>query len=221
MPRTSSRTVLFSGLLLVFGFESPTTRPDSAGPAGQDAATVVAPGVISTAGGESWITMDPAGTLAVFGRHANDGWNHHTIHTTTRTAAGWSPPGGAGRSDIYIARMRGTGAATVERMAAPVNTSLSEPDVFVDPDQQFLIIARTDDPAGRGGDDLYLVTKTAAGTWDTPRNLGPAVNTDVYEYGPFVSADRATLYFTRHRGGEANIYRIPTSSIGIPVNKSP
>jgi hypothetical protein len=41
------------------------------------------------------------------------------------------------------------------------------------------------------------------------------VNTDVYEYGPLVSRDGSTLYFTSHRGTDANIYAIPAASVGI------
>lgn len=128
-----------------------------------------------------------------------------------------SRPGGAGRSDIYVARMSSTGRYVVERLPAPVNTGYSEPDVFVDPDQRFLIIARTDDPKGRGGDDLYLVTRTPGGQWSEPENLGDVVNTKEYEYGPLVSADGRTFYFTSHRGTDANIYRLPISSLGMAV----
>jgi Tol biopolymer transport system component len=260
--------------------------------------------VISTSEGESWITFSPSGDLAVFGRHANAGWNHHTIHLSRRSANGWSPPvvapfsgtwedrgarfspdgrrlifssnrprpgaastgarpdldlwivdvaaggwseprlvpapvssdandfhasiaadgtiyfassrpGGAGRSDVYRARMVPGAAPEVERLPAPVNTPLSEPDVYVDPEQRYLIIARTDDPQGRGGDDLYLVRRADDGSWSEPRNLGPLVNSDVYECGPLVSRDGRTLYFTSHRGTDANIYAIPAASVGI------
>jgi Tol biopolymer transport system component len=42
---------------------------------------------------------------------------------------------------------------------------------------------------------------------------------DRYEYGPLVSADGRTLYFTSHRGGNASLYRIPTATVGIPGNE--
>ena len=268
----------------------------------QAVARAVGPGVISTPEGESWITFDATGALAVFGRHANAGWNRHTIYVTRREGDTWSAPavapfsgtfedrgarfspdgrrlifssnrprpgegqaartdfdlwiverrgnawaepqllpppvssdgndfhasiasdgtiyfassrpGGAGRSDLYIARRRGD-MMVVEGLGPNINTAHSEPDVFVDPAQRFIIIARTDDPSGAGGDDLYISTQASGGEWSTPRNLGSAVNTAEYEYGPLVSADGSTLYFTSHRGGQANLYEIPARAVGI------
>ena len=272
----------------------------------QDTAVLVAPGVLSTDGGEGWLTFDPSGEVAVFGRHENAGWNRHTIWVARRTASGWSAPvvapfsgtyedrgarfspdgrrlifssmrprpgatearrdfdlwiverrgdgwsepallpppvssegndfhasiasdgtiwfassreGGAGRSDIYMARSSSGGTRVVERLGPPINTERSEPDVFIDPAQRYMILARTDDPSGLGGDDLFISTRTAAGGWSAPRNLGRGVNTTEYEYGPLISADGRTLYFTSHRGGNASLYRIPTAAVGIPGNE--
>lgn len=91
--------------------------------------------------------------------------------------------------------------------------------MFIDPAQRYMILARTDDPSGLGGDDLFISARTAGGGWSAPRNLGRGVNTAEYEYGPLVSADGRTLYFTSHRGGNASLYRIPTAAAGIPGNE--
>ena len=266
-------------------------------------AAVFAPGVISTPGGESWITFSPDGRLVVFGRHENPQWRRHTIWTAQRTASGWSEPavapfsgtyedlgarftpdghtlvfsshrprpgapdgsaarrdadlwavdwragtwsaprllgpplssdgddhhsstardgtiyfastrpGGPGRNDLYRAVPNGA-SWTIELLPAPVSTSLGETDVYVDPDQRFIIFVRTDDPAGLGGDDLFLSTREGR-TWSAPRHLGPVVNSKEYEYGPELSPDGKTLYFTSHRSGQADIYSVPTARVGI------
>jgi len=61
----------------------------------------------------------------------------------------------------------------------------------------------SDMPGGRGGTDLYIVRKTN-GTWGTPVNAGPEVNTPFNEMFPTVYKDTA-LYFSseghRNMGG--------------------
>ena len=95
-----------------------------------------------------------------------------------------------------------------------MSDALQETDVYVDPDQRFIIFVRTDDPAGLGG-DLFLSSREGRG-WSAPRHLGAVVNSKEYEYGPEISPDGKTLYFTSHRSGQADIYSVPAASVGIP-----
>ena len=75
-----------------------------------------------------------------------------------------------------------------------------------------MILVITDRPGGYGGDDLYL-SRFNGESWSVPTNLGPKINSAEYEYGPTVSADGAYLYFTSHRGGSADVFRVPLSSV--------
>ena len=236
------------------------------------AAAVVAPGTLSTDGGESWLSFDPAGQIAIFGRH-DSGWGDHTVYVARRAGEGWSEPKVTPFSGVYAdrgARLTADGAVlfyssnrpranqgeepqnhfdiwltqllpdgwgpprplpaplntdanelhpsgyVVESLGPALNTEHSEPDVFVDPQQRFLVFARTDDPEGYGGDDLWLSVRTEDG-WSTPRNLGPEVNSSEYEYGPALSADGRTLYFTSHRDGDADLFEIDAERVGIPI----
>ncbi len=116
-------------------------------------------------------------------------------------------PDGLGRSDLYRARYRNGTFGTPEHLGETINSELSQPDVYVSPDGDWMILATTDHPDGSGGDDLY-VSYWRDGAWTAPRNLGPAVNTPEYEYGPTVSGDGEYLYFTSHRRAAGDIYRI-------------
>ena len=78
-----------------------------------------------------------------------------------------------------------------------------------------MILAITDHPDGYGGDDLYVSFNTE-GEWGAPRNLGQPVNSFEYEYGPAISPDGQYLYFSSHRRGSADIYRIEVSALGLP-----
>jgi Tol biopolymer transport system component len=122
-------------------------------------------------------------------------------------------PGGAGRSDLYRARSNGN-AWTVDHLPAPINDSLGQTDVFVAPNGKWMIYIVTDHPQGLGGDDLFL-SEFKNGEWSPPKHLPAPINSKEYEYGPSLSPDGRTLYFTSHRRGTADVYRIPVSALGI------
>ncbi len=84
-------------------------------------------------------------------------------------------------------------------------------------------------PGGIGGTDIYVSNVKADGTWSTPKNLGPAVNTPCDELSPFVSGDGKWLYFSSsgHRTvGGYDIFRSrlvggllsEAENLGLPIN---
>jgi hypothetical protein len=58
-------------------------------------------------------------------------------------------------------------------------------------------------PGGSGGHDLWVTRRpTTSGSWGTPVNLGPTVNSSrEYDQTPSISADGSTLYFYSDRTG--------------------
>ena len=129
------------------------------------------------------------------------------IHPSVTSSGIWvasSRDGGMGRSDIYRVGFDGE----VEHMAPPLNDEHSQPDLWVSPDETWMILAITDHADGYGGDDLY-VSRIENGVWSAPLNLGPEINTPEYEYGPWVTADGEYLLFTSHRDGPSHLYRAP------------
>jgi Tol biopolymer transport system component len=122
-------------------------------------------------------------------------------------------PGGAGRSDIYRARRAGS-AWSAERLPAPINDQLSQPDLLVAPDGRWMLLVITDHPDGLGGDDLFL-SRFQGGSWSAPRRLPEPINSKEYEYGPSLSPDGRILYFTSHRRGSADVYRVSVTALGL------
>ena len=121
-------------------------------------------------------------------------------------------PGGEGTFDLWRARWTGDGFAEPENLGSVVNTQGEETDVFVDPQGRFLIVVATDRSGGEGGDDLWL-TRPTNGGWTPLKNLGPAINSPSYEYGPFVSPDGLHLYLTTHRRGLGDIVRVAVAEV--------
>lgn len=120
--------------------------------------------------------------------------------------------GGQGNADIYRAELTATGFV-VEPVPGAVNSALSESDVFIDPDERFMILTRTDDSRGLGGDDLF-VSINEGGVWSEPEWLGPLVNTSNDEYGAWI-ADTGRLYVTTHVNGASDVMEIPASDVPL------
>ncbi len=133
------------------------------------------------------------------------------IHASVTNNAIWvasNRDGGSGRSDIYRVASDGS----IAHLPENINDELSQPDLYVSPDESWMILVITDHPEGYGGDDLYL-SRFDGTAWSIPQNLGPEINSAEYEYGPTVSADGAYLYFTSHRDGPSHVYRVQLTSV--------
>jgi hypothetical protein len=158
--------------------------------------------------GEEWMPPEP-----FMAANSDDNDFHGSVSASGTIYFSSNREGGQGRSDIYKASL-GSMGYEVEPVAGPVNTIHSESDVWVDPGERYLIFSRTDDPEGFGGDDLWI-TFAGQNGWSAPVNLGEAVNSSDYEYGAWVTRDGATLYFTTHRDGQADIARIDLADLSV------
>ncbi len=64
------------------------------------------------------------------------------------------------------------------------------------PDRNIMIMAIEDDRNTFGGSDLYVSFLQPDGTYSSPKNLGPDINTPFNEGTPFLAPDNRTLYFS-------------------------
>ena len=82
---------------------------------------------------------------------------------------------------------------------------------------------------GQGGSDIYVSHKSENGSWSTPENLGPIINSEGNEESPFIHPDNHSLYFrsdyypgmggfdiffTKFKNGKWN----DPENIGYPIN---
>ena len=82
------------------------------------------------------------------------------------------------------------------RLGDSVNSKGYDGDVFVAPDESYLIFSRTE---GLGEGDLYVSFRTANGEWTEAKNMGAGINTEGQEYCPFVTRDGRYLFYTSNR----------------------
>ena len=119
--------------------------------------------------------------LFVNGRYQPDGTLKRGLSVSRRTAMGWSQP-----EPVTINGFVNTSRAMTSHIAA---------------DGSFMVLS-VETPTTRGGNDLYLSTRLADGSWSEPVNMGDSVNTLGMEVAPFIAADGSSIYFASdgHRG---------------------
>lgn len=134
-----------------------------------------------------------------------------------------------GYCDIWEADVDGMIIGSIRPVIGDINTEDWESQVSVSCDGRTLYFA-SNRPGGQGGTDLWYSTINTDGTWNTPVNLGPEVNTPGNEESPFLTNDGKSLYFSSdgHLGyGEHDIFTSwlqpdgrwsKPINLGLPVN---
>ncbi|MBM3412778.1 MAG: flagellar motor protein MotB [Bacteroidetes bacterium] len=108
-------------------------------------------------------------------------------------------PGGFGGSDIYVSRLQDNGQwSNPENLGAGINSPADEQSPFIHADNQTLYFTSAYWP-GYGDDDLFMVRKTSATKWSTPKNLGYPINTIDREGTLFITADGKTAFYASER----------------------
>ena len=97
--------------------------------------------------------------------------------------------------NIYISSLNGDIWNTPDKLGPTVNTKYRESHASLSADGKALYLASAR-PGGFGGMDIYVVKKLPNGEWGEAQNLGPNVNTEYDEDGPFIHPDGVTLFFS-------------------------
>jgi Tol biopolymer transport system component len=90
--------------------------------------------------------------------------------------------------DLYVSRWVDGRYADPVLLGPPISTPYNEVRPTVDPNGKYLLF-ESDRPGGYGGTDIYVAFRNADGTWSSPRNLGPTVNTPDDDDVPNLSPD--------------------------------
>jgi len=97
--------------------------------------------------------------------------------------------------DIFTSKYEGGVFQKSVALPEAINTSAYEADVFVDPNEQYVIFcAIREEGLGRG--DLYISFKNPDGSWAKSISMGATINTPHHELCPFVSKDGKYLFYT-------------------------
>ncbi len=104
--------------------------------------------------------------------------------------------GGFGGRDIYVARAVRHSFADVSNLGTTVNSPANEGDIYVTPDESYLIVTSNRE-GGLGRSDLYISFRQTDGSWQKIQNLGPPINSESHDYCPVVSPDGRYFFFSR------------------------
>jgi len=123
-------------------------------------------------------------------------------------------PGGYGDYDIWVSTRATTNDAWGEpvNLGPIVNSSDGDGWPYTSADG-LLLFFHSNRPGGFGDYDLYMTMRaTVSDPWGIPVNLGPTVSSSDFDYGPTISPDGSTLFFTSNRPGgcgETDIWQAP------------
>ncbi len=107
--------------------------------------------------------------------------------------------GGMGRNDIYRSSKVDGQYTEPENLGEAINSKYSEGDIFIAPDESYIIFVGSGRPDSHGSGDLYISFQGEDSAWTTARNMGTEVNSSMLEYCPTVTPDGKYLFFTSHR----------------------
>lgn len=133
------------------------------------------------------------------GNNINSSGNEYYVSFTREGTMYFSSNGSATDNDkndydIYTSRQVLGKFQTRVKLSDGVNTPHYEADVFVSPDESYLIFS-TERPGGFGRGDLYISFHNK-GIWSEPKNMGNTINGGRSEYCPFVTADGKYFFYT-------------------------
>ncbi|MEG2177993.1 MAG: hypothetical protein RRY15_03845, partial [Bacteroidales bacterium] len=130
---------------------------------------------------------------------------------------------GLGSCDIFVSRKTGKLWGKPFNIGYPINTPAWESQPCIAPDGRTLYFASNREN-GQGASDIWTSQLQDNGTWTTPLNLGPSINTSGSESTPFIHPDGSTLYFSSNGhdglGGMDLFYtkKQANGSWGKPIN---
>ncbi len=99
--------------------------------------------------------------------------------------------------NIYSSKSIGGEFQKAISLGDSINTPNYEADVFIDPNESYIIFcAERKGSLGQG--DLYISFKKPDGAWTKSKNMGQLVNSKEHEFCPYVSKDGKYLFYTRN-----------------------
>ncbi|MEQ8478526.1 hypothetical protein [Fulvivirga sp.] len=100
--------------------------------------------------------------------------------------------------DIYSSQYRNGKFSSPIKLDTAINTGRYEADVFISPDEDYMIFCAIR-KEGMGQGDLYISFKDDVGNWKPAQNMGPKINNELHQLCPFVTTDGKYFFFTSNQ----------------------
>ena len=102
-----------------------------------------------------------------------------------------------GARDSYRAQFRDGDFEAPVNLGPGINSPVNEGDIYVSPDETYIIHVAADRPDGLGGADLYISFRQADGSWGQGIHMGHGINSAETDYCPMVTPDGKYFFFTQ------------------------
>ena len=153
---------------------------------------------------ESW--SDPISAGPMINTKGNEYYISFTHDGTMYFSSNKNAGGDNGNNlDIYYSKFKNGDFQKAVVLGDAINTEHYEADVFIDPQEEYIIFCSTR-PGGLGRGDLYISFKNDTGAWTDSVNMGEKINSKHHELCPFVTADGQYFFYT----SDEDIYWIHT-----------
>jgi hypothetical protein len=100
-----------------------------------------------------------------------------------------------GQSDIYRSRWVNGSYTAPEKLGGDINTEYLEGDLYVAPDESYIIVTCWDRPDNLGESDLYISYRRPDDSWTALENLGAPINTKNNENCATVTPDGKYFFY--------------------------
>jgi Tol biopolymer transport system component len=120
---------------------------------------------------------------------------------------------GFGGADLFRSLYINGSYTEPENLGDAINTEYDETDVFVAPDESYIIFTSSNRPDGFGSGDHYISFQKTNGSWTKAVNMGEKFNTTSSEFCPMLSPDGKYFFFTSGRRGSDDIYWVDAGVI--------
>ena len=94
-----------------------------------------------------------------------------------------------------------------------INTKYREGDVYIAPDESFLLVISSDRPDTFGKGDLYSRYRNNNDKWSKAVNLGKHINSITHDYCPMISPDSKYLFYSNSTNENDDIYWVDAKII--------
>ncbi|MEO1035409.1 MAG: hypothetical protein AAFX44_07615 [Pseudomonadota bacterium] len=102
-----------------------------------------------------------------------------------------------GARDSYRAQFNEGDFETPVNLGPGINSTVDEGDIYVSPDETYIIHVSAERDDGLGGADLYVSFRQDDGSWGQGIHMGEPINSPDTDYCPMVTPDGKYFFFTQ------------------------
>jgi outer membrane protein OmpA-like peptidoglycan-associated protein len=113
-----------------------------------------------------------------------------------------------GDGNLYYSQLKNNHWSKIKSLGKEINTGYWESSGFITPNGRTLYFSSNRD-GGRGDLDIWMSDINADGSWGTPKNLGPTINSSYNEDAPYFDVNNNALLFSslgRTGMGDYDVY---------------